>query len=125
MPDFSKMLQTDGKALPHLGQLLRKELDSRHITIAEMSRRMDMADTTLTRTLRQPTLQAALLWKAGTILQHNFFAALAHEHPVPSSPTAREKELEQQLAAALQQVADLQKENAVYQKVLAAMNVRL
>lgn len=125
MPSFSKMLQTDGKPMPHLGSIVEQELAKRHITPTEMARRMNLTDTSLMRSLLQPTLQAAVLWKMGQLLNHNFFVRLAKEHTAPVPPTEREKELEQQLAAAQQQLTDLQKENQVYQKVLAALNVKL
>jgi uncharacterized protein YlxW (UPF0749 family) len=125
MPSFSKMLQTDGKPLPHVGKMVQQMLTNRHITPTEMARRMGISDTSFMRSLQQPTLQVAVLWKAGSLLGHNFFVRLAQEHPAPALPTDREKELEQQLAAAQQQVTDLQKENQVYQKVLAALNVKL
>lgn len=125
MPSFSKMLQTDGKPLPHVGKMVQQVLTNRHITPTEMARRMGISDTSFMRSLQQPTLQAAVLWKLGQLLNHNFFLPLAQEHPVPVPPTDREKELEQQLAAAQQQITELQKENQVYQKVLAAMHVKL
>jgi transcriptional regulator with XRE-family HTH domain len=118
MPSFSKMLQTDGKPLPHVGKMVQQLLTDRHITPTEMARRMGISDTSFMRSLQQPTLQAAVLWKLGQLLNHNFFVPLAQEHPVPVPPTDKQKELEQQ-------VADLQKENQLYQKVLAALNVKL
>ena len=125
MPSFSKMLQTDGKPLPHVGKMVQQVLTNRHITPTEMARRMNLSDTSFMRSLQQPTLQAAVLWKLGQLLNHNFFVPLAQEHTTSVPPTDREKELEQQLAAAQQQITDLQKENQVYQKVLAALNVKL
>jgi uncharacterized protein YlxW (UPF0749 family) len=125
MPSFEKMLQSPGKSLPHLGEMISEALAAQRLTPTDMARRMDLSLTGLLSTLRQPTVQGAVLWKAGIMLQHNFFADLAQEHPVPAPPSNREKEMEQQLAAAQQQITDLQKETALYQKVLAALNVKL
>lgn len=125
MPSFEKMLQSPGKSLPHLGEMISDALAAQRLTPTDMARRMDLSLTGLLSTLRQPTVQGAVLWKAGIMLQHNFFADLAQQHPVPAPPSNREKEMEQQLAAAQQQITDLQKENVLYQKVLAALNVKL
>ncbi len=125
MPSFEKMLQSPGKPLPHLGEMISDALAAQRLTPTDMARRMDLSLTGLLSTLRQPTVQGAVLWKAGIMLQHNFFADLAQQHPVPAPPSNREKEMEQQLAAAQQQITDLQKETALYQKVLAALNVKL
>lgn len=125
MPSFEKMLQSPGKLLPHLGEMISDALAAQRLTPTDMARRMDLSLTGLLSTLRQPTVQGAVLWKAGIMLQHNFFADLAQQHPVPAPPSNREKEMEQQLAAAQQQITDLQKETALYHKVLAALNVKL
>jgi hypothetical protein len=122
MPSLQKMQQVVGKPMPHAGQMVRRVMDKQLVNQAELSRRMQVSQTTLTRMLRQPTLHAALLWKLGLVLQHNFFEPLALDFPIAPQPTAaaleQTQQLQQQIAALQQQLAEAQLENRVYQKVL-------
>lgn len=122
MPSLQKMQQVIGKPMPHAGQMVRRVMDKQLVNQAELSRRMQVSQTTLTRMLRQPTLHAALLWKLGLVLQHNFFEALALDFPIAPQPTAaaleQTQQLQQQITALQQQLAEAQLENRVYQKVL-------
>ncbi len=122
MPSLQKMQQVVGKPMPHAGQMVRRVMDKQLVTQAELSRRMQVSQTTLTRMLRQPTLHAALLWKLGLVLQYNFFEPLAMDFPIAPQPTAaaveQAQQLQQQITALQQQLAETQLENRVYQKVL-------
>lgn len=122
MPSLQKMQQVVGKPMPHAGQMVRRVMDKQLVNQAELSRRMQVSQTTLTRMLRQPTLHAALLWKLGLVLQYNFFEPLAMDFPIAPQPTAaaveQTQELQQQITALQQQLAETQLENRVYQKVL-------
>jgi hypothetical protein len=122
MPSLQKMQQVVGKPMPHAGQMVRRVMDKQLVNQAELSRRMQVSQTTLTRMLRQPTLHAALLWKLGLVLQYNFFEPLALDFPIAPQPTAaaleQTQQLQQQITALQQQLAEAQLENRVYQKVL-------
>lgn len=125
MPSLQKMQQVVGKPMPHAGQMVRRVMDKKMVNQAELSRRMQVSQTTLTRMLRQPTLHAALLWKLGLVLQYNFFEPLAMDFPIAPQPTAaaveQTQQLQQQITALQQQLAETQLENRVYQKVLGQM----
>lgn len=122
MPSLQKMQQVVGKPMPHAGQLVRRIMQKQLVNQAELSRRMQVSQTTLTRMLRQPTLHAALLWKLGLVLQYNFFEVLALDFPVAPPPTAaaleQTQQLQQQITTLQQQLAEAQLENRVCQKVL-------
>ena len=111
--------------MPHAGQMVRRVMDKQLVNQAELSRRMQVSQTTLTRMLRQPTLHAALLWKLGLVLQYNFFETLALDFPVALQPTAaaleQTQQLQQQITTLQQQLAEAQLENRVYQKVLGGL----
>jgi transcriptional regulator with XRE-family HTH domain len=111
MPSLAKMTEPAGKPLPHVGDLVQAVMQRQHVTTAELARRLRCSHTTLMRSLRQQTIHAALLWKIGLLLKHNFMADLALAFPVEPPPAARELALQQELDA-------LRRELEVVQRVL-------
>lgn len=115
MPSLQKMTQHTGKPMPHTGNMIRKIMEEQHFTTADLARIIDCCRTTMVRCLLQPTTHAALLWKIGQELNHDFFADLSAAFPQSPAaapvPTAKELALQQQ-------VDDLQKEVEMYEKVL-------
>lgn len=111
MARFTRMLSDVRQPMPHAGRMLQRVMKQKMIGNTEMGRKLGIAASGLNQYFRQPTLHAALLWKLGEILEYNFFAELAKEFPL-QTPTAKELELQQQLA-------DLKKENEIYQKILS------
>ncbi len=109
MPDLRKMYQTNGMTMPHIGKLVEEVMDKNHMTKAELARKLDIHPIGINRYFKQNTLHAALLWKIGQILNHNFFADLAEQFPLVIEPSAEE--------ALKKQVEELQKENELYKKL--------
>lgn len=118
MPSLTKMQNSMGKTAPHIGQMVARVIVDRNITKSQLARWLQIHPSGIDRYLKQSTLHVALLWKLGEVLQYNFFAALTQEFPIAyvSEKDVQEK---QQLQ---QQIADLQKENELYQKVLRISN---
>jgi transcriptional regulator with XRE-family HTH domain len=111
MPDLSKMYKTNGMIMPHVGKMVETAMENKHITKAELARRLDVHPIGINRYLRQATLHAALLWKIGQVLNHNFFEELSLQFPL-----VKEVSVEETLK---KQVEDLQKkENELYKKLL-------
>ena len=110
MPRFNKMLTNVSKPIPHNGQLLAQVMNKRMITVPKLAHKMGIAPNGIRQYCKLPSLHAALLWKLGEILQFDFLAALSKEFPL-QSPSEKELELQQQ-------IADLKKENEIYQKIL-------
>ena len=111
MPKFNKMHSTTGNAMPHIGNLLAQVMKLRMITQKELAQKLDIHPSGINLYVKQPSMHAALLWKIGEVLEYNFFTGLAGAFPV-HKPTELELELQQK-------VADLKKENELYQKILA------
>lgn len=124
MPSLQKMSQTHGKSMPHTGQLIRAEMQRQHVKAADLARQLGVPSSAIPRYLQQSTIHAALLWKIGQVLHHNFFAAIAAEFPQPGTASPNEQLLQQQITDLQAQLADAQKENQVYQKVLAQLGAR-
>jgi plasmid maintenance system antidote protein VapI len=112
MPNLKKMYATQGKQMPHAGQLLNEIMLKKHVSKAELARQLGISPIGINRYIQQQTLHAALLWKIGLIVKYNFFAQLAAEFPSVETP---EEMQQKQLQEKLQQ---LQKENEIYQKML-------
>jgi hypothetical protein len=111
MPRFNKMQSNTGNLMPHNGNMLAQVMKLRMITVTELARKMDLATSGINQYCKQPSLHAGLLWKLGEILEYDFFAAISKAFPVRGL-SEKEQELQQQ-------VADLKKENEIYQKILA------
>lgn len=114
MLDLSKMYKTTGKQMPHIGNMVEKLMLKNRITKAEVARQLDVHSIGINRYLKQPTMHAALLWKIGQILEHNFFIDLAEAFPpIESTPEDVLKK----------QVDELQRENDLYKKMFVKPQV--
>ena len=111
MPQLRKMYITSGKPLPHVGGKLAQLLKEKRLSKAWLCRQLHVNGTAANQYIRQQSMHAALMWKLGQVLEFDFFAWLSKEFPLHSN-TALEQELQQQ-------IAELKKENELYQKVLA------
>lgn len=111
MPKFHKMHSTTGNTMPHIGNLLAQVVKQQMITHKELAQKLGIHPSGINLYIKQPSMHAALLWKIGEVLEYNFFAVLAREFPV-DNVSNKEHDLQQQLA-------DVKKENELYQKILA------
>lgn len=125
MIDDSKKykIQPEANPYPHMGALLRQHIREKKVTHASLSRRIGIANTGLSRYLRQPSLQAGILWKIGLAISHNFFAELGHAFPVPDEAQAAAQQaadalIKAQLDEKDQRIADLEKELAIYKSIV-------
>jgi transcriptional regulator with XRE-family HTH domain len=96
--------------VPHNGQLVKQILETRKVTKSELARKLGVSAGGVNAYLRQPTLHAALLWKIGLILEHDFFTDLAAHFPQRTSTAL---ELAQQ-----QQITQLNMELEAVKKIL-------
>jgi len=111
MGTLTKMSHVNSEQkMPHAGKLLQKVLQDKGISKAELARRLDIHAIGVTHYVKQHTLHAALLWKIGLVINHNFLADLSAAFPIE---TLSNKEVQLQ-----QQVVDLEKKLAVYQEIL-------
>jgi plasmid maintenance system antidote protein VapI len=111
MGTLTKMSHVNGEQkMPHAGKLLEKVLEEKGVSKAELARRLDIHPIGITHYIKQHTLHAALLWKIGLAINHNFLADLSAAFPIETLSN-KEAQLQQQLA-------DLEKKLAVYQEVL-------
>lgn len=108
MPNLKKMRQTTGEPMPHNGEMIKQVMKQRRLTLSQMARLMDVTPSGIREYLAQPTLHAALLWKLGQVLEHNFLAQLSAAFHI-QVPTALELELQQQLVAKQAEMETLQK----------------
>lgn len=103
---------------PHIGDLVRKRMELQHLTIAEMARRLNVADTGFAAYLKRPSIQYGILWKIGLAMEYNFFGDIAMQFPV---------EYTDKNAGAMQafikekdeRIKDLEKEISIYKDIIS------
>ena len=121
MPTLSTMLKAGDGSMPHIGRFLSEKLDQSNLLQADLARKMNITSIGVSRYFKQPTIHVAILWNASTILKHNLFADLAALHPVGLTTKKEEKlqeKIDQDMAVKDQQIADLQKELAIYKEIV-------
>ena len=96
--------------MPHVGNMLAQLIKQKHISKAELARKLNIHPGGINQYIKQSTLHAALLWKIGEILEYNFFDVLSAAFPLQ---TTSQQELDLQ-----QQIIDLKKENELYKNLL-------
>ncbi|RZK24160.1 MAG: hypothetical protein EOO43_07715 [Flavobacterium sp.] len=113
--DYRKKYQIQDKdPYPHMGKMLKKYLKTNNILQATVAHKIDIAPNGMVSYFEQESLQAGLLWKISTALNHNILADIAAMHPLSKNaipqPTPRELELEEQVKV-------LQIELEVYKRI--------
>ncbi len=109
--EYRKKYQIQGKdTYPHMGELLEQYMKDHNISQASLARKINISPNGILSYFSQESLQAGLLWKISTELNHNFLAEIAAQHPMGVPPTARELELEEQVKV-------LQIEIEVYKRI--------
>jgi len=96
---------------PHMGKLLQDCIKEKRITQAQVARSMEVHPIVVTRYLRNQSLQAGILWKAGLALRQNFFADIAQVFPY-------DRWSETEIAELRDRVRTLEKEVMIYKDLL-------
>jgi hypothetical protein len=108
--------------------LLRKRMKLAGMTPAALSRKLSVSSVTVGRYFKSSSLQSGILWNAGMVLKHNFFAEMGKYMPAPFHDVDVEKTSsdfqallngkDAELAARDQQIKDLEKELAIYKAIV-------
>ena len=96
MSNNSIQSDTNGKSMPHNGNLLANYILKNRINRAELARKMNRSNTSIYQYAESPSLQMNILWKASLVLNHNFVAELGALLPIDYL-TPKEAELKEQI----------------------------
>ncbi len=64
----------------HIGQLIKKVLDEKHITVREFAKMANSERTNMYRILHRASIDVSILERYSRILDHNFFQDLSEEY---------------------------------------------
>ena len=92
--------------LPHLGMFLKQFMEARRTRKSSLSRILGIGPSDITRFIKRPSLQCAVLWRFSYALNHNFFADLAAQLPPTFTTNAPDTTLPLQ-----ERIAALEEEN--------------
>ena len=109
---------TTSHVMPHMGKMLADHFTTLPLTRVQLASRLNMWDTSLMRYLRRETFQVKVLWQLSLDLDRNFLAEMGEKLPVEHI-TAREKELEAQVATLQKDMEKLNIELGVYKNIMA------
>ena len=109
---------TNSHVMPHMGRMLADHFTTLPLNRKQLAGRFKMWDTSLMRYLGRETFQVKMLWKLSLDLNRNFLAELGEKLPVEHI-TAREKELEAQVATLQKDMEKLNIELTVYKNIMA------
>ncbi len=112
-----KYLEKSKNPHPHIGHMILKFLFEKKITQADLARRLNVSPSTMASYFRQPSIQFGILWNIGIALDHDFLTELTNYYPSDFIFNAKSK-LVEELRNKTQQLADLEKEIAIYKKAL-------
>lgn len=116
MSDSKKYKIQGASPYPHIGNLIRQKIKDRHLTFAEVSRRIGVNAPVLHQYAKQESVQVGILWKIGIAINYNFFADLMAYLP-QSLLTNSNANLETS-SKELNEIADLKKEIEIYKNLL-------
>lgn len=110
-------LQKTAHPYPHVGEWVKKVMQSQKISQAELARRLQVSPNSLINYFKQPSLQFGILWNIGVALQYDFFTELANYYP-PAIPLNENSKIVAELNEKKALISDLQKEIEIYKSAL-------
>lgn len=103
----------------HIGNLIKKQIDSRKIAKSALARKIKKKDATILYYLRQATLKTDIILNLSIALKHNFFQDLADLLPSSYSAARPETDMKDATIAQLQEeIKILKAEKEVLLQVL-------
>lgn len=119
---MKKRIDLQGQEMPHIGAMVKAQLKLKHLTMADVARKMEVARNGVLEYTRNPSLQVGILWHLSKIICHNFFEDLAALLPSNNTdangkPLA-ESEALAQLAEKEKRIKELEMELKVYKDIV-------
>ncbi len=119
---MKKRIDLQGQEMPHVGAMVKAQLKLKHLTKADVARKMEVARNGVLGYTRNPSLQVGILWHLSKIISHNFFEDLAALLP-PNSLDENGQQAEKSQAAAEiaekdKRIAELEMELKVYKDIV-------
>jgi len=102
---------------PHIGMLVKRIMEEKKISQAELARRMQLTPTSIVNYFKQSSLQFGILWNIGIALEHDFLTELTNYYPADITFNSNSK-LVEELNNKTNQIKDLEKEIEIYKKAL-------
>lgn len=114
-----KYLQKASESPIHVGEILKKYIDSKRIFKSALARKLNRSDSTILQYQKRKTLQIAILIELTNALKHNFFSDIAALFP-PEYPSnvAVDNSKDLRIAELEQQIKILEAEKAVLVSVM-------
>lgn len=72
-------------------EMVKRELNRRHITAADLSRKLDLSSSSANGMLHRNTMQVQRLAELSEICKYNFFREIADQLPYPEPGTPQPK----------------------------------
>ncbi|WP_162127387.1 helix-turn-helix domain-containing protein [Flavobacterium phycosphaerae] len=112
-----KTYQNTTAELPHMGTFIKNKIEEHNITYAQLSRRMNIHQSTLYGYFVQETLQTRIIWKVSQAIGYNLFTDLIQLLPVELQNTNKTV-FQHTIEAQQQEINDLKKEISIYKEIL-------
>lgn len=119
---MKKRIDLLGQEMPHVGSMVKAQLKLKHLTKADVARKMEIARNGVLEYIRNPSLQVGILWHLSKIIGHNFFEDLAALLPPnnidENGHQPKQSEADVQLAEKDQRILELEMELKVYKEIV-------
>jgi len=104
--------------LPHMGEFIKEKIQDSMLTYAEVCRRIDIKQPTMTSYFWQDTSQTRTIWKISHAINHNLFTDLIQMMPKELQDTNKTS-FQETITAQQREIEDLKKEIAIYKEILS------
>jgi len=102
---------------PHIGNMVKKVMDQKNISQAEVARRLQLTSSSVANYLKQSSLQFGILWNIGIALEHDFLSELMNYYPAEIQFNTQSK-LIKELTDQTNTISSLEKEIEIYKNAL-------
>jgi predicted XRE-type DNA-binding protein len=110
--------QSNISKLPHLGNFVKNKIEEQRLSYAEVCRRINIKQPTISGYFVQESLQTKIIWKLCHALQYNLFADIINFLPdnIQKTNTITSQNI---ILAQQEEIKDLKKEIAIYKEILS------
>jgi predicted XRE-type DNA-binding protein len=110
--------QSNISKLPHLGNFVKNKIEEQRLSYAEVCRRINIKQPTISGYFVQESLQTKIIWKLCHALQYNLFADIISHLPenIQNTNTTNTQKI---INAQQEEINDLKKEIAIYKEILS------
>lgn len=116
MANHSKQNYLNETTLPHIGAMVKREVERQNLTPTQVGRMLGVKSTTVTAYYKSRSMQAGLVLLLSKVLKYDFFSEIMEALP-DDFPKRKDEAALEKMTNLEREIEDLKKENALMKEL--------